>query len=118
MTETVEVVFDPPRTVKELQKCYVLSAEGEPPLSLPISQTKLTLEETPTGVVATGAHIPLFIAEDRGLVHVSSIMEDNTMTRHDWFLLGATLAMVIQGRDDKMVVWEARKMAKLLEDAR
>ncbi len=111
--ETVRVEFDPPRHVEEVGKALKLTAEGEDDLWLPTATTLLEY----VGGTVEAATVPRFIAEDRGLIVVDRLQEENdddSMTRDDWFVLGMAMALVIRGESNLDVAWEARKLARKL----
>ncbi len=110
MEDYVHVDFFPPRPFRRVGKMYVLM-DGTNELKLPMSKTTLVLD----GELATGAEIPRFIAEDRGLTARAS-EEHNDMTRQDWFTLGITMALLIRGDSTRGATWNAGKVvATLLE---
>ena len=110
MEDYVHVDFAPPRPFRRVGKTYVLT-DGTNVLRLPISKTTLVLD----GERATGAKMPRFIAEDRGLT-VTASEKHNDMTRQDWFLLGITMAMLIRGDTTREATWNARKVVTTLLD--
>lgn len=117
MNETVTINFDPPRTVKQVRRSYILEADHQPELMLPIELTTLHTIQTPDGERVESVTIPRFIALDRGLVDEAiPAAETDSMSRYDWFLLGMTMAMVISGKSESDALWDAKKMAdKLME---
>lgn len=122
MSETVRVEFDPPRQCKEYEKAWCLSADGEPPVYLPKSETELERE----GEVVVAAMMPGWLAEKEGLEYssTSSFQESggyqeeqthDTMTRADWCYLGMAMALVIRGEvPDQAVTHDARRLAERL----
>lgn len=106
---TVTVEFKPPRKVVEYMESY--SFEGRP-LILPKSQTGIQRNVEGRAVKVT---MPEWLARDRGLTGRVEEDNDSTMTREDWFLLGATMAFLIRGESINEAVWGARKaVAKMV----
>lgn len=123
MSDHVTIQFKPAREFRQVKKSYWINTDGDENLQLPVAETELITEKTPDGVMATGATIPRFIAEDRGLIEApvgEMIPEDESfsMTRYDWFMLGVTMAMIIRGDSVSDVVWEAGKIVYKLEEMR
>ena len=120
MSDYVEITFDPPRVCRTAKKSYWLSAEGEEDLQLPVTSTTLFHTEAPNTELINMALMPRFIAEDRGLIDSENRNDDvsSGMTRHDWFLLGATMAFLARGETPTDAVWEGEKLAAKLEEVR
>ncbi len=120
MSETVRVEFDPPRQFEEAGKTWKLSAEGEATVYFAKIHTQLELD----GDTVRAVTIPRYIAEDRGLVGVDCLQEDDSyqkeqthdnMSRSDWFTLGMAMALVIRGEvSDQSVVHDAWRLAERL----
>ena len=103
----VTVPFNAARAVRESGKVFILDEEN---LVLPKSQVTLHRDGDDRAVSAT---MPRWLAEKKGLVDTEDQPED--MTRHDWFLLGATMALLIRGDPESTAVWEGNKVAASLE---
>ena len=114
MVETVRVEFNPPRSVRTVKKSYFMTADGCEKLQLPVKDTDIEWAETPDGQTAIGATIPRWLAEDRGLVEAVQAESDvvQPMSRHDWMLLGTTMALLIRGYETRDAVWEAEKVVE------
>jgi len=120
MSETVRVEFNPPRRCKETEKSWCLSADGEPTVHLPKSETELERK----GEVVVAAMVPGWLAEKEGFLSTSSFRESgsyqeeqthDTMSRLDWCYLGMAMALVIRGDvPDQAVVHDAWKLAERL----
>jgi len=110
----VRITFDSPREFRQRGKSYWIEDSDGSEIQLPVSATKL---ETSHGCVVS-ATIPDYIAEDRGLIETPPVVaETDSMERHDWFLLGATMACLIRGDNERDAVWNGRKIASsVLED--
>ena len=114
--DNVKVAFDPPCEYKRSRKSFWLDFGGRS-VQLPQSHTELVTEDNLVDAVI----LPRWLAVDRGLVEahdVVSLREDahnDTMSRWDWYLLGATL--VFLGRSGYTMaeaVWQGKKAARML----
>lgn len=122
MGEMVTVEFNPPRKCRSVKESWLLTADGEPDLFLPRSKTT---RSTPDGNLVFSVTVPFYVANDPdrdwGSVTLDLPQEDDTsssMTRHDWFRLGATMALIISGASLRDAAWEAGKVVDKLEEMR
>jgi len=116
--DIVTVVFNPPCGWRAGGNSFWLDFDGRE-VQLPKKLTEIYEE----GGKLTSVGVPRWLAEDRGLVEANdavSLREEtrDTMSRWDWYLLGATL--VFLGRSGYTMaeaVWQGKKAARMLLEA-
>jgi hypothetical protein len=110
----VTIELTPSRKFAINGKSIVFSAVGLPDITLPCSVTTYAHHDTPEGMVATSITLPRGIAERERLIELRSeeTNEPETMSRHDWFTLGAIVGLLSEGHTEhSQIVWDARKIA-------
>ena len=108
----MRIELDEPRTVRTVRNSYYLECDGAETLQLPVKETEIKYTESPEGRVAVAVEIPMWIAIDRGLTGEPKETEPvETMSRHDWFTLGAIIGLLASGRDRSSLLWDAQKIA-------
>jgi len=105
--------LNPPRTARTVGASYILEADGEREIKLPVKCTTLETTDTPDGPMVIAVDLPSGIAANEGLAlpEKATTEQVEQMSRHDWYTAAAIIALLGHGWDVEDVVWDARKIA-------
>lgn len=110
----MRVELNPHRTARTVGGSYILEADGQQEIKLPVKCTTLETSETPEGTVVVAVDLPSGIAANEGLTPSEKATTEQVeqMSRHDWFMAAAIIGLLSrQHGDHHDIVWTARKIA-------